>query len=67
VTLTLDGAFTDGKIVYVKDGAVAVDRAVNPITITPDAGTIDGDPNVQIINTNQSIPLARIGGAWYIF
>lgn len=67
VSLTLSGSFADGKIVYVKDGADGVDRAVNPITIAPDSGTIDHDPNVQIINTNQSIPLVHISGAWYIF
>jgi hypothetical protein len=67
VSLTLLGPFTDGKVIYIKDGANGVDRATNPITITPDSGTIDFDPNVQIINTNQSVPLVHISGAWYIF
>jgi len=67
VALTLSGSFTYGKVIYVKDGANGVDRAVNPITITPDAGTIDHGSNAQIINTNQSVPLVYIAGAWYVF
>jgi len=67
VAITLLGAFTSGKIIYVKDAANGVDRNANPITITPAAGTIDFDPNAQIVNTNQSLALAHVSGAWYIF
>jgi hypothetical protein len=68
VTVTLQGPFDDGKIIDVKDAfSGSTNRFVNPITIVPPSGqTIDGAPNVQILNVAQSYTLVLSSNVWYL-
>jgi hypothetical protein len=67
VTLTLQGAFTDGKLIYVKDGYDAgTDRLANPITIQGGGTTIDGVASVQMFNPGESYTLAHNSGVWHL-
>jgi hypothetical protein len=67
VTLTIQGTFVDGKLIYIKDG---VDsgflRPTNPITIDGGGATIDGVASVQLTNPGESFTLAHNSGTWHL-
>lgn len=67
ITLVLTGSFTDGKLLYVKDGVDNdADRITNPITIDASATTIDGQSSVDLTNPGESATLAHISGIWHL-
>lgn len=67
VTLTLLGSFTDGKLIYVKDGFDAgTTRPFNPITIQAPGSSIDGTLSAQLTNPGESLTFAHNSGVWHL-
>lgn len=67
VTLSLLGTFTDGKLIYVKDGFdTGFLRPTNPITVQAPGSTIDGGSSAQLINPGESLTLAHNSGLWHL-
>lgn len=67
VTLTLLGSFTDGKLIYIKDGVdVGFNRPANPITVQAPGSSIDGSSSVQLVNPGESLTFAHNSGIWHL-
>lgn len=64
VAVNLEASPTQGRLHVIKDGKG--DAATNNVTITPAAGTIDGQPNLVMANAYESITLVYSGTEWVI-